>query len=110
MAHSIFAVPVLTLTFGILEWTKEEVHNIDTRTRKILTCTGNYHKNSSVDRLSTKREVGGRGLNSIFDVFVIRMMSTAEHLKSASESNIYIKLVIQHEKERYEFLHHFATL
>ena len=83
MAHNIFAVSVFTLTFGILDWTKEEVHNIDT-----LTCTGNYHKNSSVDRLYTKREVGGRGLNSIFDVFVVRMISTAEHLKSASESNI----------------------
>ena len=53
-----------------------------------------------MDRLYTKREVGGRGLNSIFDVFVIRMISTAEHLKSASESNKYIKLVIQHVKER----------
>ena len=37
MAHNIFAVPVFTLTFGISDWTKEEVHNIDTRTRKILT-------------------------------------------------------------------------
>ena len=100
MAHNIFAVPVFTLTFGILDRTKEEVHNIDTRTRKILTCTGIYHKNGSVDRLYTKREVGGRGLNSIFDVFVISMISTTEHLKSASESNKYIKLVIQHEKER----------
>ena len=100
MAHNIFAVPVFTLTFGILDWTKEEEHNIDTRIRKILTCTGNYYKNSNVDRLYTKRQVGGRGLNSTFDVFVIRMISTAEHLKSASESNKYIKLVIQHEKER----------
>ena len=100
MAHNIFAVPVFTLTFGILDWTREEVHNIDTRTRKILTCTGNYHKNSRVDMLYTKREVGGRGLNSIFDVFVIRMTSITEHLKSTSESNKYIKLVVQHEKER----------
>ena len=92
MAHNVFAVPVFTLTFGILDWTKEEVHNIDTRTRKILTCTGNYHKNSDVDRLYPKREVGGRGLNSIFDVFVIRMISTAEHLKAASESNKYSKI------------------
>ena len=53
-----------------------------------------------MDRLYTKHEVGGRSLNSIFDVFVIRMISTAEHLKSASESNKFIKLVIQHEKER----------
>ena len=100
MAHNIFAVPVFTLTFGILDWTKDEIQNIDIRTRKILTCTGNYHKNSNVDRLYTKREAGGRGLNSIFDVFVTRMISTAEHLKSTRDSNKYIELVIQHEKDR----------
>ena len=100
MAHNIFAVPVFTLTFGILDWTKDEIQNIDIRTRKILTCTGNYHKNSNVDRLYTKREAGGRGLNSIFDEFVTRMISTAEHLKSTRDSNKYIELVIQHEKDR----------
>ena len=37
-------------------------------------------------------------MNSIFDVFVIRMISTAEHLKSAvNKTNI---LVIQQEKDR----------
>ena len=47
---------------------------------------------------------GGSGVAKetlvIFDAFVIRMILTAEHLKSASESNKYIKLIIQHEKER----------
>ena len=100
MAHNIFAVPVFTLTFGILDWTKDEIQNIDIRTRQILTCTGNYHKNSNVDRLYTKREAGGRGLNSIFDVFVTRMISTVEHLKSTRDSNKYIELGIQHEKDR----------
>ena len=100
IAHNIFAIPVFTLTFGILDWTKDEIQHIDTRTRKILTCTGNYHKNSSVDRLYTKRDVGGRGLNSIFDIFVTRMISTAEHLKSMSDSHKYLKLVVQHEKDR----------
>ena len=100
MSHNIFAVPVFTLTFGILDWIKDEIQSIDIRTRKILTCTGNYHKYSNVNRLYTKREAGGRGLNNSFDVFVTRMVSTAEHLKSTRDSNKYIELVIQHEKDR----------
>ena len=100
MAHNIFAVPVFTLIFGILDWTKDEIQNIDIRTRKILTCTGNYHKNRNVDRLYTKHEAGGRGLNSNFDVFITRMISSVEHLKSTRDSNKYIELVIQHEKDR----------
>ena len=39
-------------------------------------------------------------MNSIFDVFVTRMISTAEHLKSTRDSNKHIELVIQHEKDR----------
>ena len=100
IAHNIFAIPIFTLTFGVLNWTKDEIQQIDVKTRKILTYTGNYHKNSSVDRLYTKREDGGRGLISIFDVFVTRIIATAEHLKAMSASHKYLKLVTVHEKDR----------
>ena len=67
LAHNIFANPIFTLTFGILDWTKEEVEQIDIKTRKLLTFTGNFHRNSNVDRLYATRADGGRGLNSIYD-------------------------------------------
>ena len=31
-SHNIFTMPVITPTFGIINWTKEELHNIDIRT------------------------------------------------------------------------------
>ena len=53
-AHNTFAIPVLTPTFGILESTKkEEVEQIDGKTRKLLCISGNFHRNSSPDRLYT---------------------------------------------------------
>ena len=79
MAHNTFAVPVLILTFGILDWTKDEVGAIDVKTRKILTMTGNFHRNSSVPRLYTNRADGGRGLTSVYNMFVSRIISTAKH-------------------------------
>ena len=97
-AHNIFATPIFTLTFGILDWTKEEIHQIDIKTRKILTFTGNFHRNSSVDRLYMMRTDGGRGLNSIYDIFVTRMIALHRHLEEASEKNQYIKLVLCHER------------
>ena len=33
-AHNVFAVPVLTPTIGILDWSKEEVQQLDIKTRK----------------------------------------------------------------------------
>lgn len=67
IAHNTFAVPVLVPTFGILDWTKKEMEDIDVKTRKILTQGGNFHKNSSVDRLYSSRKEGGRGLSSVVD-------------------------------------------
>ena len=90
----------MTPTFGILEWTKEEVHQIDVKTRKILTLTGNFHRNSSVDRLYTRRDQGGRGLNSVFDVFLARIISLARHIDVLAPTNPFISEVRRHEEQR----------
>ena len=100
IAHNIFATPVFTLTFGVLEWTKEEVLQVDVQTRKILTYTGNFHRNSSVPRLYGLRTEGGRGLNSIYDIFITRMIALHHHLEEASSWNHYLGLVLQHETTR----------
>ena len=65
IAHNAFAVPVLIPTFGILDWTIQEIEHIDTQIRKILCMTGNFHRNSDVDRLYLQRKRGGRDLRSI---------------------------------------------
>ena len=65
IAHSGFAVPVLIPMFGILDWTIQEIEQIDTQTRKILSMTGNFHRNSDVDWLYLQRKCGGRGLKSV---------------------------------------------
>ena len=80
ITHNTYAVPVLILTFGILNWTKDEVEAIDVKTRKILTMSGNFHRNSSVPCLYANRSDGGRGMTSVFDMFVSRIISTAKHL------------------------------
>ena len=99
-AHNVFAVPVLTGTFGVLDWTKDEISNINIKTRKLLTCTGNFHRNSNVDRLDTARDNGGRGLNSVYDVFIARLLSLVEHLTSTANTHRFLILVLHHEKDR----------
>ena len=100
MAHNTFSVPVLVPTFGILDWTKKEVEDIDIKTRKMLTQGGNFHRNSSVDRLYTSRKEGGRGLSSVADIFISRIVSIAEHLKERSAQHIYLREVLRHEQLR----------
>ena len=94
-AHNTFAIPVITPTFGILNWTKDELENIDVKTRKILTTTGSFHINSDIDRLYSNRNRGGRGLNSLVDIFISRTISITCHLKELSRSNVFLALVFK---------------
>ena len=96
--HNTFAIPVLTPTFGIIKWTKDELEQMDVKTRKILSCNGSFHVNSDIDRLYTKRDKGGRGLNSIADVYIARIISISRHLIEKSSTNKCLNLVLNHEQ------------
>ena len=49
VSHNAFAVPVIIPTFGVLDWTIYEIKQVDNKTRKMLTMTGSFHRNSDVD-------------------------------------------------------------
>ena len=98
-AHNTFAVPILTPTFGILNWTKEELSQIDVKTHKILTQMGSFHRNSDIDRLYCYRTKEGRGLNGVVDTYISRITSLSLHLLNSVDTNKYLKLVVTHEKD-----------
>ena len=97
-AHNCFAVAMVRPTVGILDWSKQEIRDIDTATRKILAMTGSLNKKSDIDRLYVKRDQGGRGIISIEDRYCIRMISLHEHLEQVKHQNHYLMKVIEHEK------------
>ena len=97
IAHNIFAVPILSPTFGILNWAKDELEKIDIQTRKLLSLNGSFHVNSDVDRLYTLRSLGGRGLNSVIDIYISRLISLSVYIKQAAQKHQFIKLVMEHE-------------
>ena len=98
IAHNMFAIPVLTPIFGIVNRTKEELERVDVKIRKILSCNGSFHVNSDIDRLYTRRDNGGRGLNSIADVYIARIISITRHLIEKCPTNKCLNLVLNHEQ------------
>ena len=56
------AVPVVTYSFNIINWTLQELAKLDTKTRKFLTTYKIHHPKSDVGRLYLPRTEGGRGL------------------------------------------------
>ena len=72
IVHNSFAVPLITPTIGVLNWTKEEIRRLDVTTRKLLTMNGSFHQSSDMNRLYTKRKQGRRGLKSTEDLYECR--------------------------------------
>ena len=97
IAHNTFAIPIITPTVGILDWTKKEIKDLDIMTRKIISMNGGFHLASDVNRLYTSRTKGGRGITSIEDMYESRTIGIMKHLEEASDTNSLIQLVRKSE-------------
>ena len=84
-AITIFAVPIIRYTIGIIHWTETELHNIDRKTRKILTKFKFHHPLSDVHNLYISREKGGRGIPNIYNIHSQEMSKLAVYLQSSND-------------------------
>ena len=80
-AINTWAVPVVRYSGGIVDWTKEDVENMDRKTRKLMTIHRALHPRSSVARLYLPRKSGGRGMQSIEDCINIEKRALGQYLK-----------------------------
>ena len=64
---STWAVPLVRYSGSFLKWTREELKQMDQRTRKLITMHKSLHPRDDVDRLYVSRKEGGRELASIED-------------------------------------------
>ena len=60
-----WAVPLVRYSGLFLKWTKDELKQMDQRTRKLMTMHKALHPRDDVDRLYVSRKEGGRGLAGI---------------------------------------------
>ena len=95
LAHNTFALPVLTPTFGILDWTICETENLDITTRKILNMTGNFNRNSDIDRLYLPCRNGCIGLKNVKTLYESRIISISQHLKLNRERNKHLREIVE---------------
>ena len=87
MAHNAFATPVWTLAIGILDWTLQEIKDINIRTGRLLFVTGNFYPNTDVYRLYIQRNHGRGGLRSWQRLFVSRTVAIKQYLYRKKERN-----------------------
>ena len=93
------AVPVVTYSFGIIDWTKNELKKIDIKTRKLMTANKAHHPKASVDRLYLKRVDGGRGLLQIEESYQLAVIGLATYLESQPADNM-LSAALKFDKKR----------
>ena len=62
-----WAVPLVRYSGPFLKWTRDELKQMDQRTRKLMTMHKALHHRDDVDRLYVSRKKGLRGLSSVED-------------------------------------------
>ena len=62
-----WAVATVRYSVAVLDWTMEEIDQMDRKTRKLLTIYGAFHPKSNANQLNMKRKQGGEGLISFTD-------------------------------------------
>ena len=67
-ALNTWAISIIIYSAVFLDWTKEEMKELDRWTRKQLTAGRILHPKSNVMRIYIKRRYGGRGLISVENV------------------------------------------
>ena len=79
------AIPILRYSAGIIDWTLEELQQLDRGTRKLLSLHGTFYRTSDVDRLYVSLQLGGRGLISVFQCVKTEENSLSNYISGSDE-------------------------
>ena len=79
------AVPVLSYSFGIVNWRQEDLQKLDRKTGKLLTIHGQHHTKEDVDRLHVPRKQGGRRLVQLEEACAVEITKLVEYVDSKED-------------------------
>ena len=99
IVYNSFAVPELTTRVGILNWTIDEIKELDIKACKQLTTSRHFHSNGDIDKLYLPRGQGGRGIKMIARMFESRIISVAQYIKMKKSENNILDFVYQQEQQ-----------
>ena len=78
--YNSFVARIITTFVEVINWTTDDIKQINIKTRKILTIAENFHPNSDTDKLYAYKKSGGRGLHLIKFMFESRLVALRQHL------------------------------
>ncbi|XP_068704584.1 uncharacterized protein [Montipora foliosa] len=84
-AINTWAVSFIRYAGGLIEWTKQELKELDRRTTKLLTMNGGLYPRDCIARIYVPRKHSGRGLISVEDCINQTRASLETYVQSSEE-------------------------
>ncbi|XP_064074799.1 uncharacterized protein LOC135194103 [Vanessa tameamea] len=92
-ALNTYAVPILTYSFAIIKWTNTDISHLQIKTRTSLTKHKYLHPKSAIERMTIKREKGGRGLVDLKILLESQINNMRIFFYNKTESSIHKAVV-----------------
>ena len=83
-----WAVPLVRYSGPFLKWTRDELKQMDQRTRKLMTMHKALHPRDDNERLYVPRKEGGRGLASIEDSVDASIQRLEDYIEKKKEQGL----------------------
>ncbi|XP_064214079.1 uncharacterized protein LOC135266755 [Tribolium castaneum] len=80
-AVNTWAIPTITYTFGVIQWSQTDLERIDRKIRTDMTANRIHHTNASVIRLYLPRRSGGRGLLNLEHLWKKQIINLRKYFK-----------------------------
>ena len=88
LSTNVWAVSVFRYYFGILKWRREDVAELDVRTRAVLRSCKSHQYNASKYRPYIPRSEGGRGLTNLEHAWEREQVATAAYLCATEDPQL----------------------
>ena len=100
-AINALAVPFVTYSFHVVNWTMSDIRKLDVKTRKIMICNNMRHPKSDISRLYLPRIEGGRGLLQLEASYRVATIGLSTYLTETTDD--FLKLVYSHEQSKRKY-------
>ncbi|KAJ0176683.1 hypothetical protein K1T71_007862 [Dendrolimus kikuchii] len=94
-AVNTFAIPILTYSFGIINWSKTDLNKLQRMINTTMTKHRKHHPKSAIERLVLPRQEGGRGIIDINNLHNKQITTLRNYFYGKAEHSSLHKGVVE---------------
>ena len=99
-AINTWAVSVVRYSAAFLGWSRLQLEEIDSKTRKLLIMHNGFHPKSNVDRLYISRSEDGRGLIGVQDTVETAILGLRNYVRNSKERLLIAAYTTEEDEDR----------